>query len=154
MPKSKSKRKKHSGRGWNRSAVRYHPRKLLRLMPVWDEDLRFLDIDLESHYRILRDGEACYDELETAACTLAARFELGALLTKDDFIKKGLRECIGILLDVLAVYKKGGKPDPEIWPDISDAMDETFRIEATAPRAELLQACHDVVGRVSGRLSS
>ena len=154
MPKSKSKRKKHSGRGWNRSAVRYHPRKMMRLMPVWDEDLQFLDLDLESHYRILRDGEACYDELETAACTLAARFELAALLTKDEFFKDGFRECINILFDVLATYKKGEKPDPDVWVDISDAVDEACRIEAAAPRGELLEACHNVVGRVSGRLSS
>ena len=153
MPKSKSKRKKHSGRGWNRSAVRYHPRHVLKYLPVWDEDLQFLDLDLESHYRILRDGQACYDELETAACTLAARFELAALLTKDKFIEDGMEECIGIVLDALRAYKRGETPDPYIWQDISDAMDEACRIEASTPRAELLAACHEVANRVTKKPS-
>lgn len=122
-------------------------------MPVWDEDLRFLNLDLESHYRILRDGEACYDELETAACTLVARFELAALLTKDEFIENGLRECINILYEVLTAHRNGEKPDPEIWPDISDAVDEACRIGAVAPRGELLAACRSVTRRVSSRPS-
>ena len=105
MPKSKSKRKARSGRG-RTHRVLFTPYASMRHFPMWDEDKQALQLDVEVAFRVLRDGTASQDDLETAACTLAARFESSALIAEREdsqllYIphgEPGMRRMIAALL--------------------------------------------------------
>lgn len=141
MPKSKSKRKARSGRGRTHRVVGT-PYAIMRHFPMWDEDQKALKLDVEVAFRVLRDGTASQDDLETAACTLAARFESSALIA-ERVLDKGrlhaaaLRQGITHLYYLLQDLQKGATPPESVWPSIEYGVDAVQAVEEAATRDEL-----------------
>ena len=141
MPKSKSKRKARSGRG-RTHRVYGTPYSIMRHFPMWDEDQKALKLDVEVAFRVLRDGTASKDDLETAACTLAARFESSALIA-ERVLDKGrlhaaaLREGISKLYYLLQDLQKGVTPTESVWQSIEYGVDAVQAVEEAATRDEL-----------------
>lgn len=141
MPKSKSKRKARSGRGRTHRVVGT-PYAIMRHFPMWDEDRQALQLDIEVAYRALRDGKASKEDVETAACTLAARFESSALiaervLDKGKLHAAALRQGITQLYYLLQDLQKGVKPPESVWPSIEYGVDAVQAVEEAATRDEL-----------------
>lgn len=141
MPKSKSKRKARSGRGRTHRVVGT-PYAIMRHFPMWDEDQKALKLDVEVAFRVLRDGTASKDDIETAACTLAARFESSALIA-ERVLEKGrlhaaaLRQGITHLYYLLQDLQKGVTPDESVWQSIEFGVDAVQAVEEAATRDEL-----------------
>lgn len=141
MPKSKSKRKAKSGRG-RTHRVLFTPYAIMRHFPMWDEDKQALQLDVEVAFRVLRDGTASKDDLETAACTLAARFESSALIA-ERVLDKGrlhaaaLRQGITHLYYLLQDLQKGVTPPESVWTSIEYGVDAVQAVEEAATRDEL-----------------
>ena len=141
MPKSKSKRKARSGRG-RTHRVYGTPYAIMRHFPMWDDDRQALQLDVEVAFRVLRDGTASKDDLETAACTLAARFESSALIA-ERVLDKGrlhaaaLREGISKLYYLLQDLQKGVTPTESVWQSIEYGVDAVQAVEEAATRDEL-----------------
>lgn len=141
MPKSKSKRKARSGRGRTHRVVGT-PYAIMRHFPMWDEDQKALKLDVEVAFRVLRDGTASKDDIETAACTLAARFESSALIA-ERVLEKGrlhaaaLRQGITHLYYLLQDLQKGVTPTESVWQSIEYGVDAVQAVEEAATRDEL-----------------
>lgn len=141
MPKSKSKRKAKSGRG-RTHRVYGTPYAIMRHFPMWDDDRQALKLDVEVAFRVLRDGTASKDDLETAACTLAARFESSALIA-ERVLEKGrlhaaaLRQGITHLYYLLQDLQKGVTPTESVWQSIEYGVDAVQAVEEAATRDEL-----------------
>lgn len=141
MPKSKSKRKARSGRG-RTHRVYGTPYAIMRHFPMWDDDRQALKLDVEVAFRVLRDGTASKDDLETAACTLAARFESSALIA-ERVLDKGrlhaaaLRQGITHLYYLMKDLQNGVKPPESVWPSIEFGVDAVQAVEEAATRDEL-----------------
>lgn len=109
---------------------------------MWDEDQKALKLDVEVAFRVLRDGTASQDDLETAACTLAARFESSALIA-ERVLEKGrlhaaaLRQGITHLYYLLQDLQKGVTPPESVWPSIEYGVDAVQAVEEAATRDEL-----------------
>lgn len=141
MPKSKSKRKARSGRG-RTHRVYGTPYAIMRHFPMWDEDQKALKLDVEVAFRVLRDGTASKDDLETAACTLAARFESSALiaervLDKGKLHAAALRQGITHLYYLMKDLQNGVTPPESVWPSIEYGVDAVQAVEEAATRDEL-----------------
>lgn len=152
MPKSKSKRKKSAGRGRNRRML-YVPFPIMRYFPMWDDDMRALELDIEVHYRALRDGTASKEDLETAACTLAARFESSALIAervvdKGRIYAEALRVGISKIYDAYQAYLADKTPDASLWPGIEQGVSAVQAVESLATRSELRGAYRAVMARM------
>ena len=151
MPKSKSKRKAKSGRG-RTHRVYGTPYAIMRHFPMWDEDQKALKLDVEVAFRVLRDGTASKDDLETAACTLAARFESSALIA-ERVLEKGrlhaaaLRQGITHLYYLLQDLQKGATPPATVWLSIEYGVDAVQAVEEAATRDELHGAYLAVMAR-------
>ena len=151
MPKSKSKRKAKSGRG-RTHRVYGTPYAIMRHFPMWDDDRQALKLDVEVAFRVLRDGTASKDDLETAACTLAARFESSALIA-EHVLDKGrlhaaaLRQGITHLYYLLQDLQKGVKPPESVWPSLEYGVDAVQAVEEAATRDELHGAYLAVMAR-------
>lgn len=141
MPKSKSKRKARSGRG-HTHRVYGTPYAIMRHFPMWDDDRQALKLDVEVAFRVLRDGTASKDDIETAACTLAARFESSALIA-ERVLEKGrlhaaaLRQGITHLYYLLQDLQKGVTPTESVWQSIEFGVDAVQAVEEAATRDEL-----------------
>ena len=141
MPKSKSKRKERSGRG-RTHRVYGTPYAIMRHFPMWDDDRQALKLDVEVAFRVLRDGTASKDDLETAACTLAARFESSALIA-ERVLDKGrlhaaaLRQGITHLYYLMKDLQSGVTPPESVWPSIEYGVDAVQAVEEAATRDEL-----------------
>lgn len=141
MPKSKSKRKARSGRG-RTHRVYGTPYAIMRHFPMWDDDRQALKLDVEVAFRVLRDGTASKDDIETAACTLAARFESSALIA-ERVLEKGrlhaaaLRQGITHLYYLLQDLQKGVTPTESVWQSIEFGVDAVQAVEEAATRDEL-----------------
>lgn len=141
MPKSKSKRKAKSGRG-RTHRVYGTPYAIMRHFPMWDDDRQALKLDVEVAFRVLRDGTASQDDLETAACTLAARFESSALIA-ERVLDKGrlhaaaLRQGITHLYYLLQDLQKGVTPTESVWQSLEYGVDAVQTVEEAATRDEL-----------------
>ena len=109
---------------------------------MWDEDQKALKLDVEVAFRVLRDGTASKDDLETAACTLAARFESSALIA-ERVLDKGrlhaaaLRQGISKLYYLLQDLQKGVTPTESVWQSIEYGVDAVQAVEEAATRDEL-----------------
>ena len=109
---------------------------------MWDEDQKALKLDVEVAFRVLRDGTASKDDLEAAACTLAARFESSALIA-ERVLDKGrlhaaaLREGISKLYYLLQDLQKGVTPPESVWASIEYGVDAVQAVEEAATRDEL-----------------
>ena len=143
MPRSKSKRKRKAKSGRGRThRVFGTPYAIMRHFPMWEEDMESLKLDLEVAFRVLRDGTASKEDLETAACTLAARFESSALIA-ERVLDKGrlhaaaLREGITKLYYLLQDLQKGVTPPEAVWPSIEYGLDAVQAVEEAATRDEL-----------------
>lgn len=141
MPKSKSKRKAKSGRG-RTHRVYGTPYAIMRHFPMWDDDRQALKLDVEVAFRVLRDGTASKADIETAACTLAARFESSALIA-ERVLEKGrlhaaaLRQGITHLYYLLQDLQKGVTPTESVWQSIEFGVDAVQAVEEAATRDEL-----------------
>lgn len=151
MPKSKSKRKARSGRG-RTHRVYGTPYAIMRHFPMWDDDRQALKLDVEVAFRVLRDGTASKDDIETAACTLAARFESSALIA-ERVLEKGrlhaaaLRQGITHLYYLLQDLQKGVTPTESVWQSIEFGVDAVQAVEEAATRDELHGAYISVIER-------
>lgn len=151
MPKSKSKRKARSGRG-RTHRVYGTPYAIMRHFPMWDDDRQALKLDVEVAFRVLRDGTASKDDIETAACTLAARFESSALIA-ERVLDKGrlhaaaLRQGITHLYYLLQDLQKGVTPTESVWQSIEFGVDAVQAVEEAATRDELHGAYLAVIER-------
>lgn len=109
---------------------------------MWDDDRQALKLDVEVAFRVLRDGTASQDDLETAACTLAARFESSALIA-ERVLEKGrlhaaaLRQGITHLYYLLQDLQKGVTPTESVWQSIEFGVDAVQAVEEAATRDEL-----------------
>lgn len=141
MPKSKSKRKARSGRG-RTHRVYGTPYAIMRHFPMWDDDRQALKLDVEVAFRVLRDGTASKVDIETAACTLAARFESSALIA-ERVLEKGrlhaaaFRQGITHLYYLLQDLQKGVTPTESVWQSIEFGVDAVHAVEEAATRDEL-----------------
>ena len=109
---------------------------------MWDEDQKALKLDVEVAFRVLRDGTASKDDLETAACTLAARFESSALiaervLDKGKLHAAALRQGITHLYYLMKDLQNGVTPPESVWPSIEYGVDAVQAVEEAATRDEL-----------------
>lgn len=151
MPVSKSKRKgkKHAGRGRIHTHTGGIRTLADKVMPMWDEDVQALQLDVELAYRILQEGKADAESTESAVCTMAARFEMAALIASHS-VERGrlyaeaIRSGIGHLHDVWTAYREGRTPPAQAWPGIEYALDASQAVENLATRQEWSAACRAV----------
>lgn len=160
MPVSKSKRKgkKHAGRG----RVHTHTGGIRTLadkvMPMWDEDVQALQLDVELAYRILQEGKADAESIESAVCTLAARFEMAALIASHSVASgrvwaDAIRNGISYLHEAWSAYLEGRPTDAETWHKIEYALDVSRAVEDLATRQEWSAAVRAVRERAQRVMS-
>lgn len=119
---------------------------------MWDDDRQALKLDVEVAFRVLRDGTASKDDIETAACTLAARFESSALIA-ERVLEKGrlhaaaLRQGITHLYYLMKDLQNGVKPPESVWQSIEYGVDAVQAVEEAATRDELHGAYISVIER-------